>query len=237
MVEEPTSSPRQTGIWKSWRLYVLLGALIIVSGTTLVMTNDTAQFVLKLHFGSEKMKTDCKNRLYEFKESLPREDGSDSSLPATLPPEWTWRYLISDSEPLTRIMTARILWNLHPAEGKYLSVLMAETDNSDPLVRSAAIAEFWNMDSSFESTCPILRKHLFEDQDGSVRLGAFDSLLTLSRNHPAARNIIVEAVRNLPYETTRKSIRNRVVAWNKRTDIGTTNRIDIDAANNLPGGE
>ena len=207
----------------------MLAWSVVVFGTVLIATNDTIQFFCKLHFGSKKMKVDCLNRLYEFKESLLREDDSEVPLPATLPPEWTWRYLLSDNDPLTRITTARILWNLHPSESKYLSVIITETDNADPFIRGAALGEFWNMDACFEITCPILRKHLFEDQDASM--AAFNSLLTLSIHHPEARSIIELAARNLPYEKTKANIRKRVEIWNQRTDIGTVNKIDIGSTN------
>ena len=230
MIDLPTLPTNQINYWKSWRPYVLLTGLIVVLGGDVFFTNDTAQFVFRIHFGSKQMKIDCLNRLYEFEESFPREDDSEVTTLATLPPEWTWRYLISDSNPLTRIMVARMLWNLHPSEGKYLSVLITETDNSDPFIRGAALGEFWNMEACFDTTYPILRKHLFEDQDASVRMAAFNSLLVLSRHHITARNIVEQAARQLPYEATKKIIRERIDMWNQRTDIGKTNRIDIDSA-------
>jgi hypothetical protein len=213
--------------WISWRLCILLACLAAVLGATLFFTSDNFQFVCKLHSGSKTMKAECVDRLYGAKESIGLTN--ERNLEVSLPPEWAWRYLVSDSDALTRITTASLLWHLHPADGRYVSILVTETDNSDPFIRGCALGEFWNMDECFDVACPILRKHLFEDQDGYVRLAAFNSLLTLSRHHPEARNILAQAARDLPYEATQKSVRRLIESWNQRSDVGTAERIDIDS--------
>jgi len=201
--------------WKSWRLCVLLACLLAVAGAILVVTNDTVWFVCKLHFGSEKMKTDCLNKLADAEQSMGSVKERQEAK-TRLPPEWTWRYLISDHNPMTRIMVAKTLWYLHPTEDKWLSVLVTETDNSDADIRSAALGEFWNMDECFTTTAPILRKHLFEDKDELPRRSACTALLPLSNLHPEARNILDSAAQDLRYESTKDFVKRWLESWDER---------------------
>jgi hypothetical protein len=217
--------------WKSWRLYVLLAGLLVVSGVTLIVCNDTVQFTCKLHFGSEKMQQDCLDRLYGDMELIGLS-GKGQEVEIHLPPEWTWRHLVSDARPMTRIMTAKILWHLHPTEGKWLSALAAETDNPDSEVRAGALSEFWNMSECFETTKPILRKHLFEDKDELPRRSASLTLLTLSQDHSEARSILDEAAQSLRYESTKEFVKKQLKRWDKKTDIKTVGRTNQDSAIN-----
>jgi hypothetical protein len=212
--------------WKSWKFYILLLCLTVALGAALVASNDTIQFFCKLHFGSAKMKQDCLDRLFDAEGAFVSSDKKPDGVP--LPPEWTWRYLVSDRNPKVRIMIAKILWYLHPAEKKWLSTLVAETDNPDPEIRFVALGEFWDMNDCFTTVAPILRKHLFEDKNEEPRRTACLTLLPLSQQHPEARGILNEAANNLGYESTKEFVKRNLKSWDERmnTELGARTNHD-----------
>jgi hypothetical protein len=200
--------------FKSWKLFALLICLAGVVGATLIETNDTIRFFCELHFGTEKMKVDCVSRLFDAKTSLGSERERQAA-EASLPPEWIWRYLAKDRNPWTRVTIAKTLWYLHPKDERWLSALMAETDNSNAEIRDAALGELYDMNECFSTVSPILRKHLFEDKDELPRRAASLSLLALSTQNPDARKILDSAAQDLNYESTKDFVSRKLKWWDE----------------------